>query len=53
MVIRLAVIGAALVIGGLISVTGWGKVTVPLGVVILLISGVLWFVRNRKSSTRR
>ena len=50
---RLAVIGAALVVGGLINVTGFGKITVPLGVVALLGSGVLWLVHNRNSSTRR
>ena len=51
--IRLAVIGAVLVVGGLINVGGLGRITVPLGVVALLGSGVLWLVRNRNSSTRR
>ncbi|MEN3270211.1 MAG: hypothetical protein V7646_7105 [Pseudonocardia sp.] len=53
MVIRLAVIGAVLVVGGLINVSGFGKITVPLGVVALLGSGILWLVRNRNPSTRR
>ncbi|WP_165945841.1 hypothetical protein [Micromonospora sp. KC606] len=53
MIIRLAAIGAALVAGGLINVGGFGKITVPLGVVVLLSSGILWLVRRRGSSTRR
>ena len=52
MVIRLAVIGAALVIAGLIN-TRWAKVEVPVGVAVLLVSGVLWLMRNRSSSKRR
>jgi hypothetical protein len=53
MVMRLAVIGAVLVVGGLINVGGFGKITVPLGVVALLSSGILSLMRNRNSSTRR
>ena len=53
MVVRLAVIGAVLVVGGLINIGGFGKVTVPLGVVVLLSSGILWLMRSRNSSTRR
>ena len=53
MTLRLAVIGAVLVAGGLINLTGFGKITVPLGIVALLSSGVLWLVRDRNSSTRR
>ncbi len=49
---RLAVIGAVLVAGGLINVGGFGRFTVPLGAVALLVSGVLWLVRNRRSSAR-
>ncbi|WP_377273263.1 hypothetical protein [Peterkaempfera sp. SMS 1(5)a] len=53
MVIRLAVVGAALVIGGLVNVTGFGRVTLPLGVVALVCSGILLVARNRNSSGRR
>jgi hypothetical protein len=49
----LAFIGAVLVVGGLINIGGLGKITVPLGVVALLGSGILWLVRNRNPSTRR
>jgi hypothetical protein len=52
MVIRLAVVGAALVVGGVINVSGLREFTLPLGVVALLASGVLW-LRDRNSSTRR
>ncbi|MEV6701814.1 hypothetical protein AB0M68_32465 [Streptomyces sp. NPDC051453] len=52
MAIRLAVIGAALLVGGLVNVTGFGKFTAPLGVVALACSGVL-FARDRNSSRRR
>ncbi len=52
MVIRLAAVGAALVVGGLINVTGFGKFTVPLGIVALACSGIL-LARNRNSSRRR
>jgi hypothetical protein len=51
MAIRLAVIGAALVVGGLINVSGFGKIAVPLGAVALLTGAILWLVRDRNSST--
>lgn len=53
MVFRLAVVGAVLVVGGLINIGGFGRITVPLGVVALLASAILWFTRGRNSSTRR
>lgn len=54
MPIRLAVIGAALIGAGLfINASGLGKITVPLGIIALLSSGILWLMRNKNSSTRR
>jgi hypothetical protein len=53
MPIRLAVIGAALIAAGLfVNASGLAKFTVPLGIIALLASGVLWLMRNKKSSTR-
>lgn len=52
MVVRLAVVGAVLVVGGLINLGGFGKITVPLGAVVLVASGVLWLMRNRKATRR-
>lgn len=54
MVLRLAVVGACLVAGGLLfNASGYAKITVPLGAVALVISGILWLTQNRNSSTRR
>lgn len=54
MPIRLAVIGAALIVGGLlINASGLGKITVPLGIIALLGGGILWLMRNKNSPTRR
>jgi hypothetical protein len=54
MVMRLAVVGACLIAGGLLfNASGYAKITVPLGVVALLVSGILWLIGNRNSSTRR
>jgi hypothetical protein len=48
MALRLAVIGAALVVGGFINVTGFGRVTVPLGIAVLIAGGVTYFVQRRQ-----
>ena len=50
MVSRLALVGVLLMIAGLINVSGLRQFTIPLGIVALLASGILW-LRNRNSST--
>lgn len=49
MIIRLAVIGAALTIGGLLNVGGFGKYTLPLGIIVLAVTGALHLVGRRKA----
>lgn len=51
MAIRLAIIGAVLVVGGLVNLGGFGVYTVPAGGVVLLVAGVVWLAR-RRSTTR-
>lgn len=50
MIIRLAVVGAALVVGGLVNVGGFGKYAIPVGGVVLLVAGVLWLARDRSTN---
>jgi hypothetical protein len=51
MAIRLAIIGAVLVVGGLVDLGGFGTYVVPAGGVVLVAAGVLWLAR-RRSTTR-
>ncbi|MFI7135808.1 hypothetical protein ACIBQ1_59895 [Nonomuraea sp. NPDC050153] len=52
MALRLTIVGAVLIIGGLINISGLRMVTLPLGAIALVAGGVLWLVRNRNSPSR-
>lgn len=53
MVLRLAVVGVVLIIGGVVNVGGFRMVTLPLGAVLLVASGILWLMRRNSSSAGR
>lgn len=53
MVLRLGVVGLILIVGAAINLGGFRMVTLPLGAVLLVASGIVWLVRRNSSSTGR
>ena len=53
MATRLAILGAVLVVVGLLNLGGHGTLTISIGAVVLLAAGAAWLARSRKSPTRR
>jgi hypothetical protein len=54
MPIRLAIVGASLVIMGLLNLGGYGTITIVIGACTLLAAAITWAVTRRRpdSSTR-
>jgi hypothetical protein len=50
MALRLAILGAALVLAGALNIGGFGAVTAIVGGVVLLGAGVAWLVTRRRTT---
>jgi uncharacterized membrane protein len=53
MTVRLAVIGAGLIVIGLLHVAGSGTLTTVGGAVLLAVAGVAWFVQHKDKHPTR
>lgn len=49
MTTRLAIIGTALTLGGLLNLGGLAKYSLPLGIALLALTAILWLVGHRRS----
>ncbi|WP_165555546.1 hypothetical protein [Kribbella pittospori] len=49
MTTRLAVVGAALTLAGLLHLGALAKYSLPLGVAVLVLTAILWLVNHRRS----